>query len=463
MSSPKHRGAPANASIRLAVLLSVCGIQHACTSVSVEPEPYALELSAIPNPMAVGDSVLLTATLYTKTLELISSAPLVWESSNPSVATVDQQGWVRVKSIGETTISVTSYGFHASSALVTLGEVTGQVLVDGEPAAGLAVRLDLGDRVVAVTNHLGEYRFPEVQPDTRICGDDPGCYIVDVLGENFVGYDILRYGFQDYDQWASVELGRVTEVESLSGFSIPDCDANTSLVELVFINNDPVYDDFWRAAVCRWASIIRDMRQTPCPLGPPTKGVLVQVEYVSEDTPGTATICNGHPWRAYFTMLRSDVHNSPANWRVPGAHIMQATRSIGFALGVLMVEGMPAWRGLFRSDSTGAVFTGREATRAFQTLGGEGHPGVNVEFSQARWMEMCNEVYGWGGRAGNLRPISSVTVGALIDSGYYEVDESQAEYYQPCFPRPDASGRIAIDEGPSSLPLRVIDLRTARR
>ena len=454
--------------IRLLGLLSVClccGILHACSLVSVEPEPVDIELSAIPNPMAVGDSVLLTATLRTATGKAIGPALFVWESSIPSVATVDREGWVRVESMGETTIRVTSNGLHASSALVTLGEVAGRVLVDGEPASGLAVRLDLGDGLVAVTNRLGEYRFLDVQPDTRICSDEDfpsGCYFVDVLGENFIGYDMLRYGFQDYDQWASVELGMVTGVEGFSGFSIPECDATNSLVELVFVNNDPVYDDFWRAAVCRWTSIIRDMNQTPCPLGPPTNGILVHVEYVSDgdDTTGEAVICNGHPWRASFKMVRSDVHNSPEYWPVPGNHFHLATGSIGFALGVMMTEAMPSWRGLFRSDSTGAVFTGPEATRAFRTLGGVGHPGVTIGSGQALWWNLCNEVFGRGGRSGNSRPIGPVTVGALIDSGYYEVEANQAEYYRPCWPSASASDRVAISQTITSPPIRVIDRRT---
>ena len=450
--------------IRLLGVCLCCGILHTCSLVSVEPEPVDIELSAIPNPMAVGDSVLLTATLRTATGKAIGPALFVWESSIPSVATVDREGWVRVQSMGETTIRVTSNGLHASSALVTLGEVAGRVLVDGEPAAGLAVRFELSDGLVAVTNRLGEYRFLDVQPDTRICTDEDfpsGCYLVDVFGENFIGYDMLRYGFQDFDKLTSVELGRVTEVESFSGFSIPECDATNSLVELVFVNNDPVYDDFWRTAVCRWTSIIRDMHQTPCPLGPPANGILVRVEYVSDgaDTTDTAFICNGHPWRASFKMVRSDVHNRPANWGVPPARLRRATTSIGFALGVLMTDAMPAWRGLFRSDSTGAVFTGPEATRAFQALGGVGHPGVKIDSSQARW-ELCNEVFGRGGRSSNSRPISPVTVGALIDSGYYEVEANQAEYYRPCWPSASASDRLAISQTLTSPPIRVINRRT---
>jgi len=460
MSSTNHRGALAKASIGLAVLLPVCGILHACTSVAVEPEPYALDLSAIPNPMAVGDSVLLTATLYTKSLVVISSAQFVWESSNPSVATVDQQGWVRVKSMGETTISVKSHGFHESSALVTLGEVTGRVLVDGEPAAGLTVRLRVREPMYAVTDQLGEYRFPGVGKHRFVCSESrpSSCYIVEIFG-----HDILRYGFQDYDKWATIELGKVTEVETFSGFSIPECDTTNSLVELVFVNNDPVYDDFFRAAACRWTSIIRGMNQTPCPLGPPSRGIRITVDYVadSDHIAGTGVLCNGHPWRASIRMYRNDYRDHPEadtwgfNW---------VTTSVGFALGVLMVKAMPAWSGLVESDSTGAVFTGPNATRAFQALGGVGHPSLRVAFAQARWTgEMYNEVYSWAVRSGSSRPISFVTVGALIDSGYYQVDANQAESYHLRLPSADVSGRAPMGRTLVSPPFRVIDRRTARR
>ncbi|WP_420463241.1 Ig-like domain-containing protein [Candidatus Palauibacter sp.] len=453
----------------VALITVAAGATDASTIVVVEQLPASIVLTVLPNPMSVGDSLQLTATLRDGAGAAITGATFLWESSNLAVATVDQRGWVQVRSTGEANIGVTSNGLHASSALVTLGEAVGRVLLDGEPAAGFTVRLRGGGVQERVTDDSGEYRFLNLRSDDQVCirgPSSPGCYSVSIFGQD-LGFDILRFGFQINEERFSVDLGAVTVVESFAGYSIPECETANSIVDLRFVNNDPMFDDYYRSAVCRWTSIVVDIQRTPCLLGPPDQGVLVEVEYVDDfdEAGGQLILCDGEPWRASFRTVHSDRYN-PEHWLVPPQVYSQASRNVAFALGVLQVSSMPAWSAHVSSDSAGAVFTGLEATGAFQALGGTGHPRLVVTSGQSFWRSgvMCNEAHGPVSMAGTSQPISSVTIGALIDTGFYEVDGSAAEVFRPstCVPSAGDTWPAADASGPALSPLRVLNLRARR-
>lgn len=382
--------------------------------------PTQIVLSSIANPVAVGGSYELTARVNDQNGIEIRDASPSWSSSDTQIATVEA-GLVEVVATGKAVITAAYEGVSAESDLVTFPEIIARVTVDEEPAPGFTVRVGPLFMREAVTDSLGAFRFVNRRE---------GGEAVDIFGDG-LSYDILQYGFQVNSQRVNLENGVVTEVE-FRGFSIPQCDTVHQLIKLEFINNDPVYDDYWRSAVCRWTNIVSSISWKECFLRA-YDGVVVQVEYVDtrEEEPGRIGFCEGSPLFAYFQMSRSSLYDDPKYWLVPPQAYGDASDGIASALGI-MARRMPEWEQLIEQGDP-VLFTGVEATREFQAFGGTGSPRVFAWPGWAKWRddELCNEAMGSQSWAGTTQPISAVTVAAIEDAGVYEVNRDAAEPFIP--------------------------------
>ena len=381
--------------------------------------PTQIVLSPIANPVAVAGSYELTARVNDQNGIEIRDASPSWSSSDTKIATVED-GLVEVVATGKAVITVAYEDVSAEGDLVTFPEISGRVTVDGEPAPGFTVRVGPLFMREALTDSLGAFRFV----NRREGGDG-----VDIFGAG-LGYDILRYGFQVNRQRVNLENGTVTEVD-FRGFSIPECETAHPLIKLEFVNNDPVFDDYWRSAACRWTNIVSDIAFEEC-LFRAYDGIVVYVEYVDtlEGNVGTVTFCSGSPQEAYFPMPRSSLYD-PEHWLVPPQVYRDASSSIASALGIISTL-VPAW-GEKITGGHAALFTGDEASNEFQSLGGTGKPRVRMVNDWVFWSdaEVCNEILSVTSRAGSSHPISAVTVAALDDAGIYEVNRDAAEPFVP--------------------------------
>lgn len=101
--------------IATAVMLLIGCSTEASVSVSV---PDAVLIGGT-QPLVVGDSFPLTATVTAK--GAVVAGPVVWTSSNPSVAAISSSGLVRAFARGTTTLSATSGPVSSTAALSVIG------------------------------------------------------------------------------------------------------------------------------------------------------------------------------------------------------------------------------------------------------------------------------------------------------------------------------------------------------
>jgi uncharacterized protein YjdB len=103
---------------RVQVAVSVAG-RSATAQVTVVPRPVAsLEVTPAAPQLLVGGVVQLSAVPRDETGAALTDRPVVWESSDPAVATVDATGFVSALAAGLTTITATSEGRTAQVGVV---------------------------------------------------------------------------------------------------------------------------------------------------------------------------------------------------------------------------------------------------------------------------------------------------------------------------------------------------------
>ena len=90
----------------------------ATVAVTVDQVPSTIMLSAPWDSVAVGDSVQMTAEAFDALANPVAEVTFEWSCSDTTVATVDQEGWVRVKAEGSVEISVRLGDLSASSSLI---------------------------------------------------------------------------------------------------------------------------------------------------------------------------------------------------------------------------------------------------------------------------------------------------------------------------------------------------------
>lgn len=381
-------------------------------------------MSSIPNPVSVGESFSLTAQVLNQNGTPLHGARPSWASGNPSTATIDQFGRVDVFETGMATITAAYEDLSTSRELVTWGEVAGTITVDGEPAAGISIRLGYPDELdtpEVVTDSLGSYQFLHLQRE-----EYQG---VTILG-SYIGFDHTKYGFQVTAQQVAVDLGAVTSTD-FQGFSIPQCETVHPLIKLEFANNDPIFDDYWRSAVCRWTSIVYDIAFEECLLRT-YDGIVVYIEYVDtlEANDNQLAFCNGSPWRAHFRVPQSSIYDSE-HWLVPGQVYKSISRRIASAMGIISTI-VPEWKAQVVGEDP-VLFMGVKANQEFQALGGEGNLEISWNSDWVSWKdaELCGEILSTASRASGSAPISAVTVAAIDDTGIYKVGQDAVEPFLP--------------------------------
>lgn len=388
-------------------------------------EPTRILMSPIPDQLGVGERIQLTARVLDQNGIPMRDASPAWSSSDSLVATVSPSGGLHVVSTGKAVIAAEYEGVRAEDELVTFPAIITRVFVDGEPASGFTVRVGPFFKQEVVTDHTGEVQFINRRRDNTVA----------IFGKGF-GYDIVRHGFQVNERHLSLDPGTVAEVE-FRGYSIPECDTHP-LIKLEFTNHDPVFDDYVRSAVCRWANIITGIRFEDCVLRT-YEGVVVEVEYVDrfEDERGVAEYCNGSPWIGAVRVPRSTLYD-PSHWLIPPQMYDHISSYVALALGIFSLE-IKGIEGQL-SGQTPMKFMGTEATKEFRHLGGTGNPEVAVYNAGggrlAYWAsdELCYEMFGSVASASSSEPISAVTVAALEDTGVYEVNRDAAEPFVPFEP-----------------------------
>ncbi|MCY4573114.1 MAG: Ig-like domain-containing protein, partial [Gemmatimonadetes bacterium] len=100
-------------------LTATAGAATAMVAVVVEQVPNSIVLSALPDSLAVGDSIQMTAEALDGLDNLIAGTTFEWSSSDTMIATIDQEGWVRAKAAGSTEITAAAGTTASATAMVT--------------------------------------------------------------------------------------------------------------------------------------------------------------------------------------------------------------------------------------------------------------------------------------------------------------------------------------------------------
>lgn len=105
-----------------ATITATVGTAHGAANVSVQQMPDTMEVTAPRGALAIGDSLQLTATVLDRNRHPIGGLTAAWSSSDPSVATVDRDGWVRGVAEGSVDITAEAAGLGASKTLAVQSE-----------------------------------------------------------------------------------------------------------------------------------------------------------------------------------------------------------------------------------------------------------------------------------------------------------------------------------------------------
>ncbi|MCY3679621.1 MAG: Ig-like domain-containing protein [Gemmatimonadetes bacterium] len=103
-----------------ATITATAGSARGSATVQVEQVATTVEITAPTDSLMVGDSVQMTAHATDAAGSDVADALFSWESSDPGVATVDDNGWVRARAPGSAEITATLGELRASAALTLL-------------------------------------------------------------------------------------------------------------------------------------------------------------------------------------------------------------------------------------------------------------------------------------------------------------------------------------------------------
>ena len=120
-------------------LTATAGAATAVVAVTVEQLPNSIEISTPPDSLAVGDSIQMTAEAFDDLGNLIVNATLQWSSSDTTIATVDQEGWVRAWTAGSTEIKVAIGTTASATATLTAVQVLDSIVLSVPRGGFLAV------------------------------------------------------------------------------------------------------------------------------------------------------------------------------------------------------------------------------------------------------------------------------------------------------------------------------------
>ena len=129
--------------------------------------------------MALGATVQLTAEARDSNGHVVAEAEFAWESSDTSVATVDEAGLVTAVGTGTAQVTATSSGAAGTAVLqVVLSYTLSGTVTDGRRAGlavpGATVWLVNGMEQSRTTDAGGRYRFPNISGRVKVTVDAPG-------------------------------------------------------------------------------------------------------------------------------------------------------------------------------------------------------------------------------------------------------------------------------------------------
>lgn len=101
-------------------ITATAGAASGTAAVQVEQVATTMEVTAPTDSLLVGDSVQMTAHATDAAGSEVVGALFSWESSDPGVATVDDDGWVRARAPGSAEIAATLGELRASAVLTLL-------------------------------------------------------------------------------------------------------------------------------------------------------------------------------------------------------------------------------------------------------------------------------------------------------------------------------------------------------
>ena len=176
------------------------------TVASVEVSPGTAELAAL------GASVQLTAEAFDPNGHAVAGAEFSWESSDPSVATVDASGLVTAAGNGEATITANA-GTASGSAIVTvtptfiLSGTVSDSRRNGPVLAGAVVRLDNGRQ--EATGPDGRYRFLNVRGTVTVTVTAEPSYVTETVEitvdeDRTLDFDLKHTGTPPYGGTVSI-------------------------------------------------------------------------------------------------------------------------------------------------------------------------------------------------------------------------------------------------------------------
>ena len=103
-----------------ATITATAGAVSAAATVQIEQVATSLHVSAPQDSLIVGDSIQMTAQASDAVGSAVVDALFSWESSDPAIATVDDDGWVRAHAPGSAEITATFDELSASASLVSI-------------------------------------------------------------------------------------------------------------------------------------------------------------------------------------------------------------------------------------------------------------------------------------------------------------------------------------------------------
>ena len=102
------------------IITATAGAASATANVQVQQVATTVQITAPQDSLIVGDSVQMTAQASDAVGSEVVGALFSWNSSNPAIATVDDDGWVRARAPGSAEITATLGKLSAAAALSLL-------------------------------------------------------------------------------------------------------------------------------------------------------------------------------------------------------------------------------------------------------------------------------------------------------------------------------------------------------
>ena len=142
----------------------------ASVGVIVEQVANTIVLSRPPDSVAVGDSVQMTAEAFDALDNAIADVAFEWSSSDTTIVTVDQEGWVRARAAGSVGITAAAGATASATATVKAVQVPDTVVLTAprdSVAVGDSIQLT-AEAFDALGNAIADVAFEWSSSDTTI-------------------------------------------------------------------------------------------------------------------------------------------------------------------------------------------------------------------------------------------------------------------------------------------------------